>query len=342
MKILKIILATLILSSSFNLISQINVTTQNTSSPASCDGSACFDSTAMNFINATSIYWAGSGAILQQGGYCIFNLCSGTYTVTYTVNGTSTTSTFAIGSGSGNPCNGFTANISIQPASTAVSCDGAASCSGFGGTAPYAYYWSTGEATSTTMSYLCSGYNVCCSVSDANGCITTVCDSVTNQGQTSGGGDTLLFSGSGCNNPVGNVFMQVEDCNFDFNAVDTAYLSSVIQGVNPADSSVLFWVFVDTNGVSNTIQTFAPAFNAIGCYNFTLMLFCSQKSMNVKTIIVSDQYMNQSSGIELIKQTDKKVVKIIDLSGREVLNENAKGVLIYHFSDGTIQKVFVW
>jgi hypothetical protein len=341
MKNLKKVLFTSLFFISVNLFSQINIITQNTTSPTTCDGSACIDSSSVGLISNTSIYWAGNGSILQQGGYCVYNLCSGTYTVTYNVNGSSMTSTFTIGSGSGNPCNGLTANLTIQSASTATSCDGMATCSVTGGSAPYAYQWSNGE-TPNTASNLCAGSYICCYVTDVNGCTTTACDSISSQGQTSGGGDTLIISGSGCNGPVGSVFMQIEDCTFDFNAVDTAYLSTVVLGTNPLDSSMVLWVFVDTNGVSTTISSVSPPLNSVGCYDYSLMLFCSQKSLNIKYIIVNGQYNYQSSGIETLSNTPKHVIRITDLSGREVTNENTNGILIYQYSDGSYQKVFVF
>lgn len=343
MKNVKLVLSVVVLFLSLNLFSQVNIITQNTSSPTLCDGSACMDSTTIGLISNTSIYWAGGGTILQQGGYCIYNLCAGTYTVTYTVNGSSQTSTFTIGSGSGNPCAGLTANLTIQAASTASSCDGTAMVTAAGGTAPYTFSWQNGISTSTTVSNLCAGTNICCYVADQNGCTTTACDSISYQGQNSGGGDTLIISGNGgCNNPAGSIVMQIEDCNFDFNAVDTAYLSTVVLGTNPTDSSTVLWVFVDTNGVSTTITSVSPGFNANGCYDYTLILFCSQKSLNIKTIIVDGQYNFQNAGIETLSNSPKELVKIVDLSGREVTNENVNGILIYHYSDGSHQKVFVW
>ena len=342
MKNFKLILTVLITIISIQVSAQISVITQNTSAPISCDGSACLDSSAIGVVNQTSIYWAGGGAILQQGTYCIDSLCSGTYTVSYTINGSSATSTFTIGSGSGNPCNSLTASLTIQPTSTASSCDGSATCAPTGGSAPYTYQWSNGE-TPNTASNLCPGSYICCYITDANGCTATACDSISYQGQTSGGGDTLIISGNGgCNNSIGSFVMQIEDCTFNFNAVDTAYLSSVIPGANPADSSLVLWIFVDTNGVSTTITSASPGFNANGCYDYTLILYCSQKSMNIKYIFVNGQYNFQSTNIESLINTPKELVKILDLSGRVVTNENANGILIYHFSDGSHQKVFVW
>lgn len=342
MKNFKLVLSTLAIFLSVNLFSQINIITQNTGSPNACDGSACLDSTSIGLISNTSIYWAGGGSIIQQGGYCIYNICAGTYTVTYTINGSSQTSTFTIGSGSGNPCAGLIATLSIQSASSSSSCDGAATCTVTGGTAPYTFNWQNGVTTSVTSSNLCAGTNICCYVADANGCTTFACDSVSFQGQNSGGGDTLVISGNGgCNNAVGSVVMQIEDCTFDFNAVDTAYLSTVVLGTNPADSSIVLWVFVDTNGVSTTITSIAPGMNATGCYDYTLILFCSQKSLNIKYIFVNGQYIYQNAGLESLSNTPKELVKIVDLSGREVKNENVNGILIYQYSDGSHQKVFV-
>jgi hypothetical protein len=343
MKNFKLILTVLITIISIQVSAQISVITQNTSSPTICDGSACLDSSAIGVVNQTSIYWTGGGAILQQETYCIDSLCAGTYTVSYTINGTSMTSTFTIGSGSGNPCTGLTASLGVQSASSASSCDGEATCIATGGASPYTYQWSNGSTAITTYPNLCAGYYVCCYVTDMNGCTTTACDSISYQGQTSGGGDTLIISGNGgCNTPSGSVVMQIEDCNFNFNAVDTAYLSTVVLGTNPIDSSTVFWIFVDTNGVSTTITSVSPGFNANGCYDYTLILFCSQKSMNIKYIFVNGQYTYQSSGVESLSSTPKKLVKIVDLSGREVTNESANGILIYHYSDGSHQKVFVW
>jgi hypothetical protein len=346
MKNIKLVLSASLLFLSLNLFSQVNIITQNTTSPNACDGSAYMDSTAIASISESSIFWAGGGAILQQGGYYIINLCPGTYTVTFTNNGSSQTSTFTIGFGSGDPCNSLFAVLNTTVATDAATCDATSSVTATGGTAPYTFSWDFGNGTSSTISStasnLCPDTYICCYVADANGCVYAACDSISYQGQTTGSGDTLIISGNGCNAPIGSVVMQIEDCTFDFNAVDTAYLSTVILGTNPIDSSTVLWTFVDTNGVSTTITSLAPAMNATGCYDYTLILFCSQKSLNIKYIIVNGQYTNQSLGIETLLNAEKKLVKIVDLSGREVTSENVNGILIYHYSDGSYKKEFVY
>ena len=324
---------------------QIIVNTTNTSSPNACDGSACLDSNAIANINATSIYWSGGGAVIQQGGYCVYNLCAGTYTVTYAIDSSNVTNTFVISNGTTDPCFGFMAVMSTQAAQDASSCDGTATVTATGGTAPYTFSWSIG-ATTSTVGNLCDGTDLCCYVTDANGCVYTACDSISasNGGNSGGGGDTLIInsSGNGCNTTIGSVTISFEDCNIDYNAIDTAFLSNVVNGgANVPDSSMLLWVLVDTNGVATTITTFAPPFSANGCYDLTLVVFCSGKSSDVKTIVVNAVYEHQSAGLDILQSTNKKLLKVVDMTGREVDLENAHGILIYLYEDGTSEKVFV-
>ena len=320
---------------------QVTVNTVNTTSPNVCDGSACIDSNLIANIDPTTIVWAGAGNVVQQGSYCIFNLCAGTYTVTFDLNGQNTTTTFIINSGSGDPCNGFYALLNTQAATDAVACDATSSCTVTGGTAPYTFTWSNG-ATTSTASNLCADSYICCYVTDNNGCVYSACDSVfALTGNNNGGGDTLIInSGGGCNNSVGNFTLTIEDCTLDFNAIDTAFLSNAVIGGNPQDSTVLLWVVLDTNGVATTLTTFAPPFNANGCYDITLIIFCSGKSSSIGTIVVNSSYNYQSAGIELLQAPERKHVKTIDWMGREVQNAEVGGMLIHIYDDGSIEKVY--
>jgi len=56
-------------------------------------------------------------------------------------------------------------------------CDGIATLSASGGTAPYSYMWSIG-AISNPISGLCAGI-YCCTITDANGCTATICVTIT-------------------------------------------------------------------------------------------------------------------------------------------------------------------
>ena len=68
MKNLKLLLLTLLSVLSFNLFSQTQVYTTNTTGPNICDGTAVLDTTN---INMTSIYWQGMGMIINQGSYIV-------------------------------------------------------------------------------------------------------------------------------------------------------------------------------------------------------------------------------------------------------------------------------
>ena len=99
MKNLKLLLLTLLSVISFNLFSQVQVYTSNTSGPNICDGTAVLDTN----LNLSSIYWQGMGMIINQGSYYVSNLCPGTYSVSFLTNGTPVTLTFVITAGNFNP-----------------------------------------------------------------------------------------------------------------------------------------------------------------------------------------------------------------------------------------------
>ncbi|MFN5030759.1 MAG: T9SS type A sorting domain-containing protein [Flavobacteriia bacterium] len=149
------------------------VITSNTSSPSSCDGSAQFvDSSS---VVSSSIYWSDSSNVIQQGGYYLYGLCPGVYTVTYTDSSASNqTYTFNIGSGSSNPCSGFYATASIAPSTDSTNCNGSVTIYPYGGSSPYIYTWGNAVAGNvSSATNVCAGLGYCV-VSDANGCNYTV------------------------------------------------------------------------------------------------------------------------------------------------------------------------
>ena len=149
------------------------VSTTNTSSPSTCDGSAQF--TDSSTVVSTSISWSDSSSVIQQGGYYLFGLCPGVYTVSYSdTSASNQTYTFTIGSGSSNPCNGFYATASAVPSTDTTNCNGSITIYPFGGSSPYSYTWGNtvaGNVSSATN--VCAGLGYCV-VSDANGCNYTV------------------------------------------------------------------------------------------------------------------------------------------------------------------------
>jgi hypothetical protein len=326
MKKLKLLLLTLISVLSFNLSSQVQVYTTATSGPNVCDGTASLDSSA---ITATNILWQGMGMIVNQGSYFVNFLCPGTYSVSFVTNNTPVTLTFTITAG----CAGFGITTTSTNSSTATSCNGTITLNVNGGTAPYTYIWGTGTPiTSNTATNLCPG-NYVLEVIDANLCSDFTNVDILDSSQTSVG-DTIIVNGSLCPNPQGTIVTQVENCQFNYNSAYIAYLSQVIIPTNPMDSMIIYWAFVDTTAVMTYIQSYAPQVNISGCFNFTLILHCSIKTLNVKTIIVNDSYNVTLSGINELTGNSKQLMSVTDLLGRETKIQPNK-VLIYTYSDGS-------
>lgn len=146
--------------------SLVNIT--NTTGPNSCNGSASLvDSTA----NPSTIVWMYGGAILQNGGYSIQNLCPGAYIVSYSGMFGPTNFTFVVGS-TVNPCANFTATITTTAAVTPNS--GTATVLVSGGVAPYTYTWVNGSpsASGSSIGNLSPGFYSCV-VTSSNGCTYT-------------------------------------------------------------------------------------------------------------------------------------------------------------------------
>lgn len=137
-----------------------------TSGPAICDGSI-----TVNPVYGTAPYtFNWSIAATTQ---TVTNFCAGTYNISVIctdMNGCSVTISDSIVLTSA-PCGNFSGTISSMPTSGPLICDGSATFTPLGGTAPYTYTWSNG-VTTPTLSNLCVGtYTVACT--DANGCSFT-------------------------------------------------------------------------------------------------------------------------------------------------------------------------
>ncbi len=334
MKNLKLLFLTLFSVLSLSVFSQTQVYTTQTSGPNVCDGTAMLDTSN---VNLTSIYWQGMGMIINQGSYLVTNLCPGTYIVTFSINGsTSTSITFVITAGSFNPCLNFTGFTTPTNSVDSTTCDGIITATVTGGTAPYSYSWSNATTTQTTGN-LCPGA-YCCYVTDANGCNLTLCDTIGVQSPNYG--DTLVINASGmCNNPIDTLSYSIEDCNLNYNSIDSAFLSSITIPQNPLDSVTVTWQLVDTNGVYSQYQAYTMI-PSTGCYNFQLIVYCLQKSMNYKTIIANATWYMDNVGIAELSMNQRKLIKVIDLMGRET-NLQPNKTLIKCYSDGTTERVYI-
>jgi len=335
MKKLKFLFLALFSVLSLSTFSQTVVYTTQTSGPNICDGTAALDTSN---VNITSIYWQGMGMIINQGSYMIGNLCPGTYMVTFTTNGTPVTLTFIITAGNFNPCLNFTGFTTSTNSFDSLSCDGIITTTVTGGTSPYTYQWSN-ASTTFEIPYLCPG-SYCCYVTDANGCNLTLCDTIGVQSPNAG--DTLIINAANmCIIPLGTLSSTLEDCNLNYNSIDSAFISSITVSQNPLDSVMVTWTLVDTNGVSvfpqYQVYTIVPS---TGCYNFQLIVFCSQKSMNYKTIIANATWYMDNVGINELSMNQRKVIKVIDLMGRTTELTSGR-MLIKCYNDGTTEKVFI-
>ena len=143
----------------------------STTSNPTCNGQ-CNGSITTNLVGGTAPYsysWSPNGETTGS----IINLCSGTYTITATDAASCVaTRTFTITQP--NP-------ITISSSSTLANCNqcnGTATVTPIGGTAPYAYQWSNGQTTSAATG-LCAGVNSIV-ITDGNGCVLNTSIGISN------------------------------------------------------------------------------------------------------------------------------------------------------------------
>lgn len=328
---LKLLFLTLMSVLTLNLFSQVQVYTTATSGPNVCDGTAMLDT--MNIL-PTSIFWQGMGMVINQGSYYVTNLCPGTYSVTFSFNGNPVTQAFTITAG----CAGFGITTTSANSTTATSCDGAIIVNVNGGTAPYIYLWTNSFITTNILTNLCPGiYGV--EVTDANGCSDVTDVNILDSTQMVG--DTLIINGgSGCSPSTGTSTVVLEDCVLDYNAVDTAFISLITYPTNPMDSLSVVWSVIDTNNVlMSNYTTYYTGLNT-GCNELQFVLYCFQKSTNVKTIVMSSSVDLEFSGINELTGNSKQLVKVMDLMGRQV-SEQPNKLLVYVYSDGTREMRYI-
>ncbi|MCW3103086.1 MAG: hypothetical protein JWO09_1526 [Bacteroidetes bacterium] len=135
----------------------------NVSCSGACNGTATISAGGGSFPYA--YVWAPSGG----AGATATGLCAGTYTCTVTdANGCTIVQSVTITEPLPLTASAAGTNVSCNAA-----CDGAASVAASGGTAGYAYSWAPSGGTASTAASLCAG-TYTCTVTDTNGCITTV------------------------------------------------------------------------------------------------------------------------------------------------------------------------
>jgi gliding motility-associated-like protein len=149
----------------FTLINPVPVAITTTTTNVTCSG-LCNGSSTANITTGTGPFTYAWSDISAQTTQTATGLCSGTYTVTMTdAGGCTATATSTVTS----PAS-MTASIATQGNNTCFNaCDGFASASVVGGSAPYSYNWMPGGIAGAAVNNLCVGtYTV--TVTDANGC----------------------------------------------------------------------------------------------------------------------------------------------------------------------------
>jgi hypothetical protein len=323
-KLIQLCFSVLLITFSFELFAQ-PVIANNTSGPAVCDGFAFFtDSTVLS----SSIYWTGSGAVLQQGEYYFAGLCAGTYTVNYTdSSGGTLMYTFIIEDG--NPCDSFMAIMSTTTTDSTSStfCDGSATVQVYGGTAPYSYSWSNVSTVgSSTIGNLCSG-NYFCVVADANGCIYTASGYIVDSTSISPSDTTIIIDNSSPNDSLiidTLGYSWIYDCMVDLGSIDSAYIIDNIY--SGADSVIITWILIDSTGTAVSTYSVGYATGGVtGVVLAYLTIACPIKSLNINSLIASDQlYLGTSSaGFNV---DNEEIFKVINPFNDELIIqfENAK------------------
>lgn len=285
------------------------ITVQNTSSPTACDGSAMLDST----VAVSNINWYVNGMV-QSGSYYLGGLCPGTYMVTFNDNtGAPNSLTFVIQGGAPNPCSGFTVTCGSTNVSAALACDGSATVTATGGTAPYSLVWSNGSVM-WNLGNLCVG-SYSCTVADANGCSGS---STANVSFTLPQDSVLIFNNNSFPGMVVIDSLQTVyliNCTLDYDAVDSAYISSY---TNTSPTTVLVnWTIIDTNGV--VMIVYPITYNITnplvgGVFSATLIVYCGSKSTNHNTLHINDAilYILEVEGIDETAQETYSVVNPIN------------------------------
>lgn len=301
----------------------------------SCTGTATLDATN---VDTLSIIWqeiATLPSVIPSSFATATDLCEGSYMVTFSLNGITTTEYFNITT----PWCIINASISGSDPSDSVTCDGSAQVIPLNGTAPFTYNWfgTASGNTTATISSLCPG-NYCCLILDANMCGSDIlCIDLLNPAPN---GDTLLINGgSSCSPALSNLLVSLEDCTLDYNAIDTAYITNITLPSNLFDSTMCTWSIVDTNGIIYNYSVYYTYTNP-ACYELQLELYCYQKSSNIKTLILKQGLYLDLVGIDEISKSNKKLTHVVDFLGRETQIE-ANKLLFFRYSDGSIEKVYL-
>ena len=151
--------------------------------------------------------------------------------------------------------------------------------------------------------------------------------------------DTLTINGNGCQFVEGTSITQLQNCTYDFDAVDTAWLMYVTLPNNPLGNMSMHWEFLDTTGAPTEFVTYDYPVITDGCYVFTLTIYCGTDTVGINTIVVNDVHAVWVSwGLDELSTMNETPIKITDLMGKECkLTDNP--VMLYYYSNGYVKQV---
>jgi hypothetical protein len=152
--------------------------------------------------------------------------------------------------------------------------------------------------------------------------------------------DTLTINGNDCMMVEGTSITHLQNCTYDFDAVDTAWLMYVTLPNNPLGNMSMYWEFLDTTGAPTEFVTYDYPVITDGCYVFTLIISCGTDTVGINTVVVHDVHAVWVSwGLDELSTNNEIPIKITDLMGKECkLTDNQ--ILLYHYSNGQVKQIF--
>jgi len=131
---------------------------------------------------------------------------------------------------------------------------------------------------------------------------------------------------------------QIVPTNIDCDSIWGTHLFWVNFPANPADSIETWWDIYFYNIVVEPISIMFPPFTfpQSGCYRYDVALACPTGNV---TILTSTYYVS-TVGIEELSIDQRKLIKVIDLMGRETKLESNQ-FLIKCYSDGTTERIYI-
>lgn len=154
-------------------------------------------------------------------------------------------------------------------------------------------------------------------------------------------GDTITLTYIVPSTGSSALLLNCDTSSITFYSPVSTHLFSVNLPSNPNDSIQTEWTIdfgLDTNLIIEPFSfTFAPyTFTESGCYRFNVVFTC----ISGGTITLTSTWYVSTVGINELTPTDKKIIKVTDIIGRECLIEKNK-LLIYHYNNGLTEKVYI-